>query len=76
MQIFIKNLTGRSIAFEVEPETSIEDLKNKILEKEGTPVDEQRLIYGGRQLQEGTVADYNIQNNSSISLVLRLRGGR
>ena len=76
MQIFIKTLTGKSIAVGVEPETSIVDLKNEILVKEGTSVETQRLIFNGKLLEAGTVADYNIQNHSTVQLVLRLRGGR
>ncbi len=75
-QIFVKTLSGKTSTINVELTDTVETLKEKIREKDAIPTNEQRLIYGGKQLEDGrTLADYGLQKEATVHLVLRVRGG-
>ena len=76
MQVFVKTITGRNMTLEVDSNTSIQEVKGRIQQKEGIPIDSQRLIFAGKHLHNDKVlSDYNIQKDCTIHLVLRLEGG-
>jgi hypothetical protein len=76
MQIFVRMLTGKVITLDVDPSDTLETCKQKVLDKEAIPIEQQRWIFNRQQLEDGkTLADYNIHKESTVYLVLRTRGG-
>jgi len=76
-QIFVKTLTGKTVTFDVNPKDTVESIKEKITDKEGIPVDQQRLLYSGKQLEnDKLLEDYSISKEATLWLVLRLKGGK
>ncbi|XP_022521971.2 polyubiquitin-like [Astyanax mexicanus] len=74
-QVFVRNEKGQTKTYDVSEEETVDELKTKVYNKERTPIDQMRLVCGGKQLDSGTLKDYNIQSGSTIHMTLRLRGG-
>ena len=75
--ILLKTLQGKTIPMEVANGDTIQSVKSRIHEKEGIPIDQQRLVFNGKQLEDqNTISDYGITSDSSVHLVLRLKGGQ
>ncbi|GFE55063.1 ubiquitin [Babesia ovis] len=76
MRVQVQTMMGQKLEVEVDPNETVLEFKKKLSKKQKLPVDQQRIIYEGKMLQDNkTLADYNIKNNSVIHMVLRLRGG-
>ena len=72
----IKTLTGKTLCLSVNSNDTVNEIKQKIQQKEGIPLEQQRLVFNGKQLEDNLkLGEYNISNDSTIHLVLRLRGG-
>lgn len=75
IQVFLKNEKGQTKTFHIKPDESVRDFRRKVQETEGVPESQQRLIHEGREMQEGKLMDFNVKDQSTIYLMLRLRGG-
>ena len=74
--VFIKTLIGKTIVLDVKPDYTIEDIKELAYDQEKIPIDQQRLIFKGKQLEDyKTLEQYKIENESTLHYVLKLRGG-
>lgn len=75
IQVFLKNEKGMTNTYDVDPDETVHSFKSKVYARERVPVDQQRLIYEGKEMMDGKLADYGVEALKTIYLMLRLRGG-
>ncbi|KAJ4941960.1 hypothetical protein JOQ06_011831 [Pogonophryne albipinna] len=75
IQVFLKNEKGVNSTYDIKPDETVSHFKSRVHAREGVPVDQQRLTHESREMNEGKLSDYNVRANSTIFLMLRLRGG-
>ncbi|XP_044052860.1 polyubiquitin-like [Siniperca chuatsi] len=75
IQVLLRNEKGQVSTYDIKPDETVSDFKSKVQCREGVPVTQQRLIYQGREMMNGKLADYNVEALSTIDLTFRLRGG-
>nr|XP_046243323.1 ubiquitin-like protein ISG15 [Scatophagus argus] len=75
IQVFLKNEKGQNSTYDIKPDETVSTFKSKVEAREGVPVSQQRLLHESKEMTGGKLADYNVKNQSTIYLMLRLRGG-
>lgn len=75
IQVFLRNEKGQTSTYDITPDETVENFKRKVFARERVPVDQQRLIYEGREMMQGKLTDYGVEALGTIFLTLRLRGG-
>lgn len=74
--IFVKMLTGKTLTLEYKPKESVIEFKQRVMHQEGIPIEQQRMIFAGVQLEnDRLLSDYNVKEESTLHLVLRLSIG-
>uniref|UniRef100_A0A8C6TV21 ISG15 ubiquitin like modifier n=1 Tax=Neogobius melanostomus TaxID=47308 RepID=A0A8C6TV21_9GOBI len=75
LSVFLKNEKGQTSTYEIDPEETVQGFKSKVYAREKVPVDQQRLIYQGKEMTQGKLTDYGVEKLGTIYMTLRLRGG-
>lgn len=75
VQVFLKNEKGQTSTYDIDPEETVQNFKSKVYAREKVPVDQQRLIYQGKEMMQGRLTDFGVEALGTIYLTLRLRGG-